>query len=169
MTDIAILTLFPALMAFAAASDIATMTISNKVSLALVAGFFLVAFAAGLPLPVIGLHLAAGVLVLAITFALFAAGWIGGGDAKLTAATALWFGFGQLMPYLLVASLLGGVLTLAFLKLRKTPLPAFALGWGWAQRLHAANRGIPYGVALAGAALFVYPQTDIWQAALMVR
>ena len=40
-------------------------------------------------------------------------GWIGGGDAKIAAATALWFGFDQLFPYLAVASLLGGLLTLA--------------------------------------------------------
>ena len=69
MTDVAILTLFPALMAFAAASDIATMTISNRVSLALVAGFFVVALAAGLPLSVIGWHVAAAALVLAIGLA----------------------------------------------------------------------------------------------------
>ncbi|GGG30333.1 A24 family peptidase [Chelatococcus composti] len=169
MTDVAILTLFPALMAFAAASDIATMTISNRVSLALVAGFFVVALAAGLPLSVIGWHVAAAALVLAIGFGLFAAGWIGGGDAKLAAATALWFGFGHLMAYLVSASLLGGLLTLVVLGLRKVPLPAFALGWGWAQRLHAANRGIPYGVALAGAALLIYPQTDIWRAALLAH
>jgi len=67
------------------------------------------------------------------------------------------------------ASLLGGLLTLVVLGLRKVPLPAFALGWGWAQRLHAANRGIPYGVALAGAALLIYPQTDIWRAALLAH
>ena len=43
--DLARLLLFPALMAFAAASDLLTMTISNRVSLGLVAGFFLLALA----------------------------------------------------------------------------------------------------------------------------
>ena len=43
--DLARLLLFPALMAFAAASDLFTMTISNRVSLALVAGFFALAIA----------------------------------------------------------------------------------------------------------------------------
>ena len=37
--DLARILLFPALMAFAAASDLFTMTISNRVPLALVAGF----------------------------------------------------------------------------------------------------------------------------------
>ena len=41
--DVARLTLFPALMAFAAASDLFTRTISNRVSLALAAGFLALA------------------------------------------------------------------------------------------------------------------------------
>ena len=55
------------------------------------------------------LHLGAGAVVLAVTFTFFSRGWIGGGDAKLAAATALWLGFDQLMNYLLYASLFGGV------------------------------------------------------------
>ena len=39
--------------------------------------------------------------VLVVTFMFFARGWIGGGDAKLAAATALWLGFDQLLNYLL--------------------------------------------------------------------
>ena len=50
-------------------------------------------------------------MVLAVTFVFFALGWIGGGDAKLAAATALWLGFDHLLKYLLYASLFGGVLT----------------------------------------------------------
>ena len=45
--------------------------------------------------------------MLAVTFVFFARGWIGGGDAKLAAATALWLGFDYLMPYLLYASIFG--------------------------------------------------------------
>ena len=78
----------------------------------------------------------AGAAVLALTFALFGFGWIGGGDAKLAAATALWLGFDTLMEYFLVASIAGGGLTLAILALRKLPLPAIALRWDWLSRLH---------------------------------
>jgi len=35
----------------------------------------------------------------------------------------------------------------------------------WAERLHRRGGGVPYGVALAAAALFVYPQTE-WMAAV---
>ena len=65
------------------------MTISNKVSLLLLVGFVVVAAASGLSWTELGLHLAAGMLVLSVTFGMFAAGWIGGGDAKLAAVTSL--------------------------------------------------------------------------------
>ena len=155
------LLLFPALMAFAASSDFLTMTISNKVALALTAGFLLLASAAGMEIGQIGMHAAAGVAVLAVTFCLFACGWIGGGDAKLAAATALWLGFDQLLPYLFVASLLGGALTLLVLQFRLFPLPIALQGASWAERLHRKDAGVPYGIALAAAALIVYPQT-VW-------
>src|SRR5258705_9302916 len=81
--DIARLLLFPALMAFAAASDLLTMTISNRVSLALAAGFLVLAPLGGMGLQAMLLHLGAGATVLAVAFACFAMGWMGGGDAKV--------------------------------------------------------------------------------------
>ncbi len=110
---------FPALMAFAAASDLLTMTISNRVSLALLAGFGLMAALIGMSLNDIGLHFAAATLVLAVAFGCFAFGWIGGGDAKLTAAIALWLGFAHLIEFLLAASIFGGVLTLLIIGFRR--------------------------------------------------
>src|SRR3978361_2320767 len=97
--DIARLMLFPALMAFAAASDLFTMTIPNRISLALTAGFFVLAAFSGMGLHEILLHAGAGAVVLAIAFACFAMGWVGGGDAKVAAAAALWFGFAHLLDY----------------------------------------------------------------------
>jgi prepilin peptidase CpaA len=159
MVDAIRLLVFPALMAFAASSDFVTMTISNKVTLALVAGFFVLALLTGMSLADLGSHAAAAALVLTVAFVFFARGWIGGGDAKLAAATALWLGFDQLMTYLIYASLLGGALTLALIYARLMPLPRFLQGRGWAERLHARDGGIPYGIALAAAALLVYPDT----------
>src|SRR5579864_5446597 len=112
VTDAIRLLLFPALMAFAASSDLLTMTISNKLSLALAGGFFLLVIVTGMGFAAVGMHLAAAALVLVAAFVMFAQGWIGGGDAKLAAATALWFGFGHLFDFLVYASLLGGALTL---------------------------------------------------------
>ncbi len=156
---------FPALMAFAASSDFLTMTISNKVSLALIGGFLTLALMTGMSVGEIGNHLGAGALVLVVAFAFFARGWIGGGDAKLAAATALWLGFDQLLAYLLDASLLGGALTFLVIFARFTPLPSVLRGRVWAERLHDKDGGIPYGIALAIAALLVYPDS-VWMKAL---
>jgi prepilin peptidase CpaA len=166
MLEAALLLVFPALMAYAAASDLLTMTIPNQLSLALVLGFAAFAAVGGLPAHAVLMHLAAGGAVLAVSFGLFAFGWIGGGDAKLAAATALWLGFETLFEYLFVSSLAGGLLTLGLLMLRKHPLPSFAVRWAWLSRLHEPKTGIPYGIALAGAALVVYPHCPLWLAAL---
>jgi prepilin peptidase CpaA len=109
-------------------------------------------------------HLGAACVVLAVTFGFFSRGWIGGGDAKLAAATALWFGFDYLMDYALYGSLFGGALTLLLLKFRAAPMPGLLLGQGWAERLHQTDGGVPYGIALAAAALVVYPHTPWMQA-----
>jgi prepilin peptidase CpaA len=158
--DIARLLLFPALMAFAAASDLFTMTISNRVSLALAAGFLALALLSGMgPYDILS-HVGAGAAILAVAFACFALGWVGGGDAKVAAAAALWFGFGHLLNYLLYASLFGGALTLLLLQFRQWPLPYPFAGQAWLLKLHARDSGIPYGIALAIGALMIYPETD---------
>ncbi|MEH2563843.1 A24 family peptidase [Bradyrhizobium sp. AZCC 2289] len=158
--DIARLLLFPALMAFAAASDLFTMTISNRVSLALAAGFLVLAPLGGMGLQAMLLHLGAGATVLTVAFACFAMGWMGGGDAKVAAAVALWFGFDHLLEFLVYASLFGGALTLLLLQFRQWPLPYPLTGQAWLLRLHDKQSGIPYGIALAIGALMVYPETE---------
>jgi len=155
------LLLFPAMMAFAASTDLFTMTISNRVSIVLVVGFFGLALLDGMAVAEIGNHVAAGAVVLAVSFGFFARGWIGGGDAKLAAATSLWFGWSHLGDYLLCASLLGGVLTFALIEFRRRTLPPALAGQVWLARLHEPNGGVPYGIALAAAALIVYPST-VW-------
>ena len=158
--DIARLLLFPALMAFAAVSDLFTMTISNRVSLALAAGFLVLAPLTGMGLYDVLSHLGAGAAVLAVAFTCFAMGWVGGGDAKVAAAAALWFGFGHLLDYLVYASLFGGALTLLLLQLRQWPLPYPLASQPWALKLHDKQTGIPYGIALAIGALMIYPETE---------
>jgi prepilin peptidase CpaA len=159
------LTLFPATMAYAAASDLLTMTIANRISLLLVAGFAIVAVLGGLSGAVLASHVAAGTAVLVVAFVCFACRWIGGGDAKLAAATALWLGCGNLFEYLIDASILGGALTLLILLFRTKPLPGLLVGLEWAERLHRHDAGIPYGIALAAAALIVYSHSE-WMARL---
>ena len=160
------LVIFPLLMAFAAFSDLFTMRISNTLVLALVATFFVLALVVGLPLSEIGMHLACAALVLVFAFAFFAFGWIGGGDAKLIAATTLWLGLGMMLPYLIYASLLGGALTLLLLAARRYPLPERLRAIKWIDRLHDTKTGVPYGIALAIAGILVYSDSAIFQGAL---
>lgn len=162
MSTIALL-LFPAAMALAASSDLLTMRISNKLVLFLVASFFVVAMAINLPLQQFAMHVACAVAVLAVGFGLFALRWIGGGDAKLAAATTLWLGFGLTLPYLVYAAVLGGVLTLLILALRRLPLTPFLARYRWLERLHDRKGGVPYGIALALAGMLTYSNSIIFE------
>jgi prepilin peptidase CpaA len=156
---IAILTVFPIAVIFAAAMDLFSMTIPNRISLVLIAGFFALAPFAGLSMHDVGMHVLAGLLMLGITIGLFSLRFIGGGDAKLSSAVALWFGFGDLLEYVFVATMLGGLLSVAFLAFRQVPLPYEWARAPWIQRLHAPRGGIPYGIALALGALITYNQS----------
>ncbi|MDQ0472415.1 A24 family peptidase [Labrys wisconsinensis] len=164
MSQLLILLVFPALVVYAAVSDLLRMTIPNRVTVGLALAFFGVALVTGMAPAEIGWHLAAGALVLVAAFACFAFGWIGGGDAKMAAATALWFGFDHVLMYLLIGSALGGLLTLGLLQMRALPLPRFAARHAWIARLHDTKTGVPYGIALAIAALIIYPETGWMQA-----
>jgi prepilin peptidase CpaA len=162
MFDSLALLVFPLLMIFAALSDLFTMTIPNRVSLILIAVFFALALYLRLPLATVGLHLSCGLAMLALTFTMFQMGWIGGGDAKLAAATALWLGWPSLFEYGLTASLIGGALTVAILALRHYDLPEKLLSVGFIAKLAEKNGGVPYGIALALAGLMIYPHTGVW-------
>ena len=82
---------------------------------------------------------------------LFSRGLMGGGDVKLLTTATLWAGPGGTPTLLIGTAVLGGLLSLALvspLALRAVFAPATAVG--------AAKRiPVPYGVAIAGAALIV--------------
>ena len=162
MSTIALL-FFPFAMAFAACSDLLTMRISNKLVLLLAAGFCVLAIVTGMSLQQFAMHVACAMLVLIVGFTFFAMRWIGGGDAKLAAATTLWLGFGLTLPFLAYAALLGGALTLLILILRRMPLTPFLARFRWLERLHDPKSGVPYGIALAAAGMIIYAQTPIFQ------
>jgi len=153
------------LMIFAAIYDLLTMTIPNRISLALVATFAVTSLLLGFSWTEIAMHFGMGALVLDEGLGLFAGGWVVGGDVKLAAATALLLGFGHTLEYLMVSALAGGVLTRLILFLRRTPLPEALLRMVWLKRLYDPNNGVPYGVALAFGAMVVFPSSALWVAA----
>lgn len=156
---------FVLLLVTAALWDLTTYTIPNVLSLVLLMAFGVYAVSSGYTFSDYGSHALAALLALVAGFTLFAFGYIGGGDAKLFAAVAAWFGLHDLPEYLVFASLFGGALTLALLGLRQWPLPAGLAGRAWITNLHDPKAGIPYGVALAAGGLAVLPYTDIFHAA----
>ncbi|MGY6569173.1 MAG: A24 family peptidase [Salinarimonas sp.] len=153
----------PALLILAAIYDVFTMTIPNKISLALIALFAIVAPFVGMDWWTALMHVGAGVMVLTIGIGLFAMGWVGGGDVKLAAATSLWIGFGLMLDYFLIVAIAGGLLTLAIIILRRLPLPDAARRQEWLSRLYNPTNGVPYGVALAAAAIIVLPESSAWE------
>ena len=171
--EILVLTILPALLILTAIWDIASFTIPNYLVLALLTLFILFAAGtaaiggSGLGWDEAGYHLLAGAIGLVLGMVLFATGIIGGGDAKLFAVTTLWLGLNALFQYALLVTLLGGALTLAILFIRRTPLPLFLIKYEWARRLHDRKAGIPYGVALAAAALMTLPYTNIFRLAVV--
>lgn len=165
MLELLILLVFPAAMIYAAASDLLTMKISNWVSIVLVLGFVVMAMWSGMDIKTFALHAAAALAMLVICFTMFTLGWIGGGDAKFFSATALWLGWSNLFAYAFLASVFGGVITLALIFVRWVPLPDWMHRVGWIARLHRADTGVPYGIALGFAGLVIYPST-IWASPL---
>jgi prepilin peptidase CpaA len=168
--SILLMGILPVLLVAAAVFDLTSYTIPNI----LPAAMFLLFAALLLALTLTGhamdwsearLHLLAGAVALAGGMAMFAAGWVGGGDAKLFAMACLWLGWDEMYEYLIVASLLGGLLTVGLLMLRRIPLPPLLAAQPWLLRLADRNSGVPYGIALAMGALAVLPDTEVFRLA----
>jgi len=157
----AALLVFPALVIVGAVLDLVSYRIPNWISLALLAGFVGAAAAglsAGLPLGAIAIDLGVGAGALAAAVVMFALRWIGGGDAKLFAASAVWLGWPALPTYLAATALAGGALALLLLSLRSGPLrPLAAAAPAWFARLAEPGENVPYGVAIAIGALAAFP------------
>ena len=90
----------------------------------------------------LGWAAATGLGALVAGMAMFALGWIGGGDAKLFTACALWLGLTSTPVFLLITALAGGLLAVGLLGARKY---AFAIhGPAW-------NAAVDDTVTLIGA------------------
>lgn len=147
---------FPAAMLWAMASDVARFEIPNRIPAGLALLFPLWAALAGASGATFLWHAAVGAAALVAGALLFFARVLGGGDAKLIAAAALWVGPSGLPGFLLGTALLGGVLALALVLFRLLPEPVWAPEGGWLRRLHARRREAPYAVAIGGAGLAWY-------------
>ena len=153
---------FAALVLTAAVKDALSFTIPNWISLALMALFPVAGFANGVPMALLWPHLAVGAAVLIAGMAMFAFRWIGGGDAKLFAAVALWLGWPALTAFLIAVAMAGGSMALFLLTLRSAAFrPVMLLGPRWVTRLAEPGEGVPYGVAIAIGAFSAFPGSPL--------
>jgi prepilin peptidase CpaA len=167
MLQALIFVVFPFCMVFAAVSDMLSMTIANRVPVLLLTVFAVVAPLTGMELTAYGWHFAAGAIVLAVTFGMFALGGMGGGDAKLLTATAVWMGFNlHLVEYLVVSAFVGGVLTLAIISFRSSALSVFTGRNLFLRNFADSKGGVPYGIALGLGGLIAFPQSPLMTWAL---
>lgn len=152
---------FGGAMIFAAVSDLRNFEVPNWVSGVVVVAFLVVASTSAVPWPALLENFITGLAVLAVGFALFAAGWFGAGDVKLLSAIGLWIGWPLLIPYLIIVVLNGGVLTLMLIAFRRFPLYAHFTAIRWIEQLHARKKDVPYAVAIALTALFFLSRIPI--------
>ncbi len=139
-------------LAVAAATDIATRRIGNRLNAAIALAAPLFWWASGLALwPGVAVQLALAAVTLALCAGLFAIRAMGGGDVKLLTALALWIEPAAFARLVLAMALLGGVLTLLMIAAR-------------ARRGRGERLAVPYGVAIAAAGLWVLASGALWPA-----
>ncbi len=166
MVIAAIFLIVPLCLAFAALNDLFTMTIPNRISAILMASFLVIAPLSGMDMQTFGMSLIAGLAVFCVSFILFAMNTMGGGDAKLLTASAVWFGFDMpLALYMLAVAILGGVLTMGILFIRSYRQEIMVTGLPVPDSLLVAKK-VPYGIAIAVAGLLTYPEAPIVQLAM---
>jgi len=160
-----IVVIFASTMLMAAFKDATTMTIPNWISLALIAGFCVVIPFVWPGWEAFGTHILVGLSFFLAGFAMFAFGWLGGGDAKLMAATALWWQWPDAVVYVLYTTVIGCFLAIALMIGRKF-IPVRILTAPWAYKMFKDEKKMPYGLALASGALITLPQSQLFLQAI---
>jgi len=150
----AIITLTMTLVAFgvtvlSCVSDVRSLRIPNMHALVIL-GCFIPAWLATPAAfgPFLG-HLEAMGIIFVVTYIMFATGIMGGGDSKLATALGLWIGLKGLVPFVFYMALMGGVLGLATLFLRKKKLFSNPKQGSWIEQIQTGNNAVPYGIAIS--------------------
>lgn len=151
--------LLPFLMIVAGAGDALSLRIPNWLTALIAVSFFPMAYLTGMPVALLGNHLLAGLGLFAIGFGLFAFGLFGGGDAKLLAAAGLWFGWPDVMPFLVMTVFAGGALALSVSGWSLLTMSSEVHDGSLARRFGMIKPNVPYGYAFAIGAILAFPQS----------
>lgn len=161
IVSLVLLSILPGLVIAAALSDLTTMRIPNWLSGSLIVAFFPTALAVGLPLELVGMHVAAAFVALLVGMGLFALRVVGGGDAKLIAAACVWLGPSASFQFVLWTAVFGGLLSIALIVARRDVAPHIIGGPGWVHTLLETKGDIPYGIAICAGALMAFPSSAL--------
>ena len=138
---------FAVLLVVAALSDMREFTIPNRVNaaIALLYPAHVMSSATPIDWP---MAIVIAAIVLLVCAGLFAIGGMGGGDAKMLAATSLWAGPGLVLPFIIITTVVGGLLSLVvWMRVRFGPMVGLAV--------IDSRPVVPYGVAIATSGLLV--------------
>jgi len=143
----------PGLFLLAGIFDVLTGRIPDWISIALVVVFVGLSLIVGKAWMDFGLHCAVAIAVFFAGFIAFAMGWMGGGDGRLAAAGALWFGPALTFEFLAIAFFYGAAMVGMMYVVRLCPIPAPILRQPWVERWVVGNDGLPFGLAMAASVL----------------
>lgn len=143
----------PLLFMIAGIFDLLTGRIPDLISILLLIGFFIFAFLSDYSLFTFSLHIGLGFLVFFLGFLAFSLGWIGGGDGKLAAAGAIWFGPETAFDFFTLSFVYGAGLVFIVFVLRRIALPPLLFKQDWLMRWVNGKDGLPFGLAMAAAVL----------------
>lgn len=137
-----------ALLIWAAVSDVQRYLIPNRICLSLLVLY--PGYAVSLSPAEIGIAAAIATAVFMVGAGFFSFGIMGGGDVKLLAATSLWAGGAYFPAFLVLTTIVGGLLAMWWGPLLRFFFPSVALA-----KAGNGRPAIPYGVAIAAGGLFV--------------
>lgn len=153
---------FPAMLLAAAAFDVSSFKIPNRLTALMVVAWPICAMATDMTLVQMGWAMVAALVVLMFGFSLFAAGLLGGGDAKLMAAVVLYTGASLALPFVLRTTIAGASVAIMLTMFRRFPLPQMAMEHQWIMQLYGRSRDMPYAVAIAIGGLTVWPMSAFY-------
>lgn len=168
MTINLILFVFATLMIWAAISDFKNYILSNRLCLSVTSLYFLfiaALYLTGTPptLAYLGYSIAIAIGVFVFLLALFAYGYIGGGDVKLIPAVLLWAGPAFSLKFILITTLFGGIVAILticcrYLKSYLSKLKSSEnINFSMQQSSELVNNdnNIPYGIGISAGGLYV--------------
>lgn len=144
-------------------SDLRGMIIPNSYPVGIILAFVFAYTACTLggndgPMPFqkLSSHLVAGGVAFVLTFIMTITKIMGGGDSKLITAYALWMGVLNMAWFLFVVTLVGAVMALMALAVRRVkPFKSVREG-SWMARLQNGEAVVAYGIPIAVGALYIF-------------